>query len=103
MDSGSSVDRMRGGATQVWRRGRPQRSAPFEYSALPPAEASLWSEIVRTHDITSELGWIRSTQDRAVQQQRGFVGLLRKLSGLENPFYGHQSAAIAIDEIGGAP
>jgi len=102
-ESGSTVDRMRGGSVQFWRRGRPLRSAPFEYSALPPTEASLWSEIVRTHDITSELAWVRHTQDRAVQQQRGFLGTMRRLSGLENPFLAYQSAAIAIDEIGGAP
>ena len=102
-DSASTVDRMRGGSVQFWRRGRPLRSAPFEYSALPPTEASLWSEIVRTHDVTQELVWVRHTQDRAMQQQRGFVGTMRRLSGLENPFFGHQSAAIALDEIGGAP
>lgn len=102
-ETASTADRMRGGAAQFWRRGRPLRSAPFEYSALPPTEASLWKEIVRTHDVTGELAWIRHTQDRAVQQQHGFLGTMRKLSGLETPFFGHQSAAIALDEIGGAP
>lgn len=101
--SASTADRTRGGAAQFWRRGRSQRAAPFEYTALPPSEASVWSEIERTHDVTAELGWIRHTHDRAVQQQRGFVGTLRQLSGLENPFFGHQSAAVALDEIGGAP
>ena len=50
-----------------------------------------------------EVVHVASSHDRAVQQQFGFLGTLRALGALENPFYGHRGMAVAIDERGGAP
>lgn len=102
MPQNSIVDRAENGADQAIARTE-LRSAAFDYSALTGDQASLFHEILRTHGVTEEVVYVRDSVDRAKQQQYGFLGLMRKLSALENPFYRHQSAAIAIDERGGAP
>ena len=102
MESFSSVDRAGNGADQVWSR-RPLRSVALEYTGMTQIQGSLLHEIQRTHGITSEVTYLADTVDRAKQQQFSFVGLMRKLGPLENPFYRRNSAAIAIDERGGAP
>lgn len=102
MDSFSSVARADGGADEVWQR-HGLRSAPFGFSALTDAEASVFYEIMGTHDITGEVAFVRSTYDRALQQQRGFLGLMRKMNPLDPRFLGYQTTALVIDERGGAP
>lgn len=102
MESYSSVDRAGNGADQVWSR-RELRSVALDFPAMTQAQGSLLHEIQRTHGITGEVTYLADTVDRARQQQLSFVGLMRKLGPLENPFYRRNSAAIAIDERGGAP
>lgn len=101
-DANSIVERGDSGAVTAWKR-REQRHVAYDLSALLPASASLLHEIVRTHSIVDEVVHVASTVDRSEQQQHGFLGTLRTLSALENPFYGYRSSAVAIDEIGGAP
>lgn len=102
MESYSTVDRGGNGADQSWSR-RELRSVALEYPAMSQAQGSLWHEIQRAHGIASEVFYLADTQDRARQQQLSFLGLMRKLGPLENPFYRHNSAAVGIDERGGAP
>lgn len=102
MPPNSAVDRLQNGADRSWSR-RELRNAAFDIAAMQSAQASLLHEIVRTHGTTGEVVYVRSTTDRAAQQQYGFLGLLRTLSALESPFFNHRSAAISIDERGGAP
>ena len=102
MSPNSTVDRLQNGADRSWSR-RELRNAAFDIAAMQSAQASLLHEIVRTHGTTGEVVYVRSTTDRAAQQQYGFLGLLRTLSALESPFFNHRSAAISIDERGGAP
>ena len=98
----STVDRTENGADWVTTRIE-LRSVPLSYSELTPTQASLIHEIMRTHTITGEVALIANTEDRAAQQQYGFLGILRKLSALEYPAYDTRSTALAIDERGGAP
>jgi hypothetical protein len=102
MESFSTVDRAGNGAPQVWGR-RELRSVAFDYPAMTQAQGSLLHEIQRTHSISGEVFYLSDTQDRARQQQLSFLGFMRKLGALENPFYRRNSSAIAIDERGGAP
>lgn len=101
-DPNSTVERGDSGADSGWKR-REQRQVPYDLSAITPESASLLHEILRTHSIVDEVVHVASSHDRAVQQQFGFLGTLRALGALENPFYGHRGMAVAIDERGGAP
>lgn len=101
-ESYSTVDRRGNGADLAWQR-RELRSVALEYSAMSQAQGSLLHEIQRTHGITGEVFYLADTRDRARQQQLSFLGRMRKLGALENPFYARNSAAVAIDERGGAP
>lgn len=98
----STIDRTESGADWVTTRTE-LRSVPFSYSIATHAQASLIHEVLRTHSITGEIAFVASTQDRAVQQQYGFLGTLKKLSALEYPRYSDRSISLAIDERGGAP
>lgn len=102
IESMSTVDRMANGTDRVWQR-RQLRTAAWDSEFMSPAEASLLTEIMRTHGTTGEVVYVRDRIDRAAQQQRGFLGLLRKLGALEYPHWRFNSAPIAIDERGGAP
>ncbi|MBP6544303.1 MAG: hypothetical protein KA265_17065 [Piscinibacter sp.] len=101
-DPYSTVDRAGNGADLAWSR-RDLRSVALEYPAMTHAQGSAWHEIQRTHGITGEVFYLADTQDRERQQQFSFLGRMRKLGALENPFYRRNSAAVAIDERGGAP
>lgn len=87
-----------------WRTRRaPLRGIGLGYRGMTEAEASLYREILRTHDTTGEVVYIDSTQDRARQQQNGFLGLMRELGETEYEFWRHEGFAVGIDERGGAP
>lgn len=101
-DPNSTLVRGESGADSPWSRPE-QRMAPFEYSALTLTAGSQFHEIVRTHGITEELVYVRSLASRSVQQQYGFLATMQRLSALQNPFFGHNSAAVALIERGGAP
>jgi hypothetical protein len=98
----SSVTRLMNGRDVSWRR-RELRSAAIAYKLLETAEASLWSEIQRTHAVTEEVVFIRSMLDRALQQQYGFLGLMRDLNALESPMFRFQATGVVLEERGGAP
>jgi hypothetical protein len=98
----SVLDRLVNGRDLAWRR-REQRSVPLQWGAFTEAEGSLWHEIVRTHGITGEVALVRSVNDRAIQQQHGFLGTMRGLSALERPAWMLGAAGVVIDERGGAP
>lgn len=98
----STVDRTEGGADWIYRRA-PLRAANLVYSALSTTEASQLHEIIRLHDTTSEVVYIAERNDRAFQQQYGFLALLRELSTLEYPWWTFQGIALGFDQRGGAP
>lgn len=100
-DPNSSLIRGESGADSAWERPE-QRMAAFDYSALDQASGLVFHEIVRTHGITGEVVYVRS-MNRAIQQQLGFLATMQRLSALQNPFFGHNSAAVALVERGGAP
>lgn len=98
----STIERTESGAD--WPATRPElRFAPFVYSDMLHPNASLYHEIVRTHTITGEVVHIPDTEDRAVTQQYGFLATMRKLSALDYPKFARRSAAVGLDERGGAP
>ncbi len=103
-DVASSVERAESGADWVTQRTE-LRSATFNMPAMARSDGkgSLLHEIMRTHSIAKEVVYVRDTEDRDRQQQFGFLGIMRSLSALENPHYLYNSAALAIDERGGAP
>lgn len=98
----SVVARSDNGADWVQPKAR-LRSVQLAYSVLTPAEASVLHEIQRTHGTTGEVLYIPDADDASVTQQYGFLGLLRQLTALDNPFWAHRAGAIAVDERGGAP
>ena len=98
----SVVARADNGADWVQAKAR-LRSAQLAYSVLTPAEASVLHEIQRTHGTTGEVLYIPDADDLTATQQYGFLGLLRQLTALDNPFWAHRAVAIAVDERGGAP
>lgn len=98
----SFVARADNGADWVQAKTR-LRSAQLAYSVLTPAEASVLHEIQRTHGTTGEVLYIPDADDLTATQQYGFLGLLRQLTALDNPFWAHRAVAIAVDERGGAP
>jgi hypothetical protein len=98
----STVERTESGAD--WVAARPRLRHPgIEYRALSRAEGSLLQEIQRTHGTTGELFYTANIFDRADTQQHGCLAMLRQMSPLEFPFFGHNSVAIGFDERGGAP
>jgi hypothetical protein len=101
-NANSIVGRTENGAD--WAATRTElRATAFSYPAISHTQGSLVHEIVRTHSVTGEVVFVANTEDRARQQQYGFLGTMRKLSALEYPFWDHRSVAIGIDERGGAP
>lgn len=81
----------------------PLHRAGLVYHVLTETEAMLVSEIQRTHDITSEVVYLESTYDRAAQQARGFLALMRELGRTEYPHWRYPGVAIGFDKRGGAP
>lgn len=81
----------------------PLRKAGLVYHAMTDTEQMLFSEIQRTHGITSEVVYLESTEDRAAQQARGFLALMRELGRTEYPYWRYPGFAVGFDERGGAP
>lgn len=101
MEPNSRIIRAESGTDWPTKR-REMRSVAYDMSVLSPAEASEFHEIQRLHSIVDEVVHIPNTTDRAIMQQYGFLGVMRKLSALEHPFFNHRAVAVAIDERGGA-
>jgi hypothetical protein len=102
MPSLSVVERTQTG-TPWTSKVHPLRRVGLVFSALTYPEASQLHEVMRLHDTASELVYVASRDDRAVQQQFGFMGLLRELSRFDYAFYRHKGIALGLDQIGGAP
>ena len=101
MEPNSRIVRAESGTDWPTKR-REMRSVAYDMSFLSPSEASQFHEIQRLHSIVDEVVHIPNTTDRAIMQQYGFLGVMKKLSALEHPFYNHRAIAVAIDERGGA-
>lgn len=87
-----------------WTTARdPLHRAGLVYHVMTETEALLFSEIQRTHDITSEVLYLESTHDRAMQQARGFTARMRELGRTEYPFWRYPGFAVGFDKRGGAP
>lgn len=99
----SSVEVLKNSGVDWVSKFAPTRAVSLVFGALTETEGSAIKEIIRTHDTTSELVYIADRNNRAVQQQDGFLGLFRELGKLEYPFWQHRGIALAINERGGAP
>lgn len=97
----SAVERSDNGADWVSARRR-LRSVAFTFPMASLGEASTLHEIMRINGTTGEVMYIPDYDDLAATQQYGFLGMMRQLSALENPWPLKKGVAVVIDERGGA-